>query len=71
MILTSRTWRPKEANSDALLDMFKGTKDYHVVSIEDPFDQDDWAGYTKLTAETEFQIVDLLVTNPSRIMTAI
>merc|ERR1712098_870999 len=37
----------KEADwidSDALLEMYKGfIKDYPVVSIEDPFDQDDWA----------------------------
>ena len=48
-------------------------KDYPVVSIEDPFDQDDWEGYAKLTASTEIQIVgdDLLVTNPKRISTAI
>merc|ERR1712142_115815 len=67
----------KEADwidSDALLEMYKGfIKDYPVVSIEDPFDQDDWAGYAKLTSETQIQIVgdDLLVTNPKRIMTAI
>jgi len=61
-------------DSDALLEMYKGfIKDYPVVSIEDPFDQDDWAGYAKLTSETQIQIVgdDLLVTNPKRIMTAI
>ena len=47
--------------------------DYPVVSLEDPFDQDDWEAYTKLTAETEIQIVgdDLLVTNPKRIATAV
>jgi len=67
----------KEADwisSDALCDMYKDfIKDYPVVSIEDPYDQDDWEGYTKLTAETEIQIVgdDLLVTNPKRIQTAI
>ena len=31
-------------------------KDYPVISIEDPFDQDDWAGYAKLTAETDIQV---------------
>ena len=47
--------------------------DYPVVSLEDPFDQDDWEAYTKLTSETEIQIVgdDLLVTNPKRIATAV
>lgn len=42
--------------------------EYPIVSIEDPFDQDDWEHYTKLTAEIgeQVQIVgdDLLVTNP-------
>jgi len=61
-------------SSDALGEMYKGfVKDYPVVSIEDPYDQDDWEGYTKLTSETDIQIVgdDLLVTNPKRIQTAI
>ena len=61
-------------DSEALLDLYKGfISDYPVVSIEDPFDQDDWDGYAKLTEETEIQIVgdDLLVTNPKRISTAV
>merc|ERR1712142_1220516 len=61
-------------NPDQLGEMYKGfIKDYPVVSIEDPYDQDDWEGYTKLTAETDIQIVgdDLLVTNPKRTQTAI
>lgn len=61
-------------SSDALCEMYKGfVKDAPVVSIEDPFDQDDWAGWTKLTAETDIQIVgdDLTVTNPKRIQMAV
>jgi len=61
-------------DSEELLELYKGfIADYPVVSIEDPFDQDDWDGYAKLTEETEIQIVgdDLLVTNPKRITTAI
>merc|ERR1712117_81298 len=61
-------------SSDKLGEMYKGfIKNYPVVSIEDPFDQDDWEGYKKLTAATSIQIVgdDLLVTNPNRISTAI
>lgn len=50
-------------------------KHYPIVSIEDPFDQDDWAGYTKMQAALggQIQIVgdDLLVTNPKRIATAL
>jgi len=61
-------------SSDKLGEMYKGfIKDYPVLSIEDPFDQDDWDGWTKLTGETDIQIVgdDLTVTNPKRIQTAV
>ncbi len=50
-------------------------KDFSVISIEDPFDQDDWEAYSKFTAKfgDKIQIVgdDLLVTNPKRIAEAI
>jgi enolase len=48
-------------------------KEYPMVSIEDPFDQDDWEAWTKLTGSTSIQIVgdDLTVTNPKRIQTAV
>lgn len=44
-----------------------------VISIEDPFDQNDWESWIKLTAQTPIQIVgdDLTVTNPKRIKEAI
>lgn len=44
-----------------------------VVSIEDPFDQDDWDSYVKFHSVYQEQLVgdDLLVTNPKRIKTAI
>ncbi|KAL1137764.1 hypothetical protein AAG570_009460 [Ranatra chinensis] len=47
--------------------------DYPIVSIEDPFDQDDWDAWTNMTSKTNIQIVgdDLTVTNPKRIQTAI
>merc|ERR1712187_544231 len=36
---------------DEMLDMYKGFCDnYPVVSIEDPFDQDDFPAYAKMTA---------------------
>ncbi|MEQ2208769.1 hypothetical protein XENOCAPTIV_013949, partial [Xenoophorus captivus] len=43
------------------------------VSIEDPFDQDDWAAWTNFTESTDIQVVgdDLTVTNPSRICKAV
>jgi enolase len=55
-------------------DLFQSfAKDYPIVSIEDPFDQDDWEGYAALTEAVgkDIQIVgdDLLVTNPKRIIT--
>jgi len=50
------------------------TEKYPLVSIEDPFDQDDWEGYSAFTKSIgeEVQIVgdDLLVTNPKRITKA-
>ncbi|KAL8286518.1 hypothetical protein RQP46_004535 [Phenoliferia psychrophenolica] len=49
------------------------TEKYDIISIEDPFDQDDWEAWTHLTKTTAIQIVgdDLTVTNPARIETAI
>jgi len=46
---------------------------YPIVSIEDPFDQDDWEAWTHFTTNSGIQIVgdDLTVTNPLRIKTAI
>lgn len=44
-----------------------------VVSIEDPFDQDDWTAWTNFTGSTDIQVVgdDLTVTNPNRISKAV
>jgi enolase len=48
---------------------------YPIVTIEDPFDQDDWANWSKITAEVgdKVQIVgdDLTVTNPIKIKEAV
>jgi len=62
--------------AEELIHIYKEfVKDYPVISIEDPFDQDDWEAYKKFTAEMgkSIQIVgdDLLVTNPKRIHKAI
>lgn len=61
---------------DQMIELYRQfVKDYGLVSIEDPFDQDDWASYPKLTTAVGkgTQIVgdDLLVTNPKRIRMAI
>jgi enolase len=67
---------PKELKtSDEMEAMYASfAKDYPVVSIEDPYDQDDFKAYAKLTAAhgKDVQIVgdDLLVTNPTRIKKA-
>jgi len=47
--------------------------EFPMVSIEDPFDQDDWAAWSNITGNTKIQIVgdDLTVTNPKRIATAV
>ena len=46
---------------------------YPIVSVEDPFDQDDWDSWSHFVKNTKIQIVgdDLTVTNPLRIKTAI
>uniref|UniRef100_A0A8C2ICP3 phosphopyruvate hydratase n=1 Tax=Cyprinus carpio TaxID=7962 RepID=A0A8C2ICP3_CYPCA len=59
---------------DQLADLYKSfVKDYPVVSIEDPFDQDDWEAWTNFTTSTDIQVVgdDLTVTNPKRIAKAV
>lgn len=61
--------------SAQMIDMYKGfIKNFPVVTIEDPFDQDDWEAYQSIMKEIpDFQIVgdDLLVTNTARIATAL
>lgn len=63
-------------SGDALTNIYKEfCEKYPMVSIEDPFDQDDWEHYSKMTAAMgeKIQIVgdDLLVTNPKRIEKAL
>lgn len=57
-------------------DMYKEfCANFPMISIEDPYDQDDWDSYARLTADVgeSVQIVgdDLLVTNTDRIKTSI
>lgn len=59
----------QKISGDSLKNVYKSfVADYPIVSIEDPFDQDDWEHYAKMTNEVgeQVQIVgdDLLVTNP-------
>jgi enolase len=50
-------------------------EDYPLVSIEDPLDEDDWAGWTTITERLgdRVQLVgdDLFVTNPTRLQRGI
>jgi enolase len=59
---------------EQLADQYKhlATK-YPIVSIEDPFGEDDWEAWSYFYKTSDFQIVgdDLTVTNPERIKTAI
>ncbi|XP_048596482.1 enolase 1-like [Brassica napus] len=59
----------QKISGDALKDLYKSfLAEYPIVSIEDPFDEDDWEHYAKITREVgeKYQVVgdDLLVTNP-------
>ena len=47
-----------QLSSDQLGDLYKQFIDnYPIVSIEDPYDQDDWEAYSKLTGSVQIQIV--------------
>ncbi|OAE34165.1 hypothetical protein AXG93_1593s1240 [Marchantia polymorpha subsp. ruderalis] len=57
-----------------MIDLYKSfCTEYPIISIEDPFDQDDWENTKALTSLGICQVVgdDLLVTNPKRVMKAI
>lgn len=61
-------------DKDALKAMYEEfVNSYPIVSIEDPFDQDDWDAWTAMNTGTKIQIVgdDLTVTNPKRIQIAV
>merc|ERR1711972_1224950 len=77
------TWYP-EAEKDAALKMTGAQlggfysalcKDFPIITIEDPFDQDDWAAWTTMTENIggPTQVVgdDLTVTNVERVKSAI
>jgi len=59
---------------EELADMYKSlAAKYPIVSIEDPFAEDDWEAWSYFFKTSDFQIVgdDLTVTNPVRIKKAI
>jgi enolase len=68
--------KEREMSPDALLEIYNRlSQQYPIVSIEDPFDQDDFSSYQKMTQKMgdRVQVVgdDLLVTNPKRVQTGI
>jgi len=77
------TWYPEAEKSDDLkktgkefMEFYKELcRDFPMVTIEDPFDQDDWDSWVAMTADVgePTQIVgdDLTVTNVERVQTAI
>jgi enolase len=77
-------WYPEAERNDPKLKMTGAEladfyaslcKDFPIITIEDPFDQDDWAGWTAFTAKVGVatQVVgdDLTVTNVTRVKRAI
>ena len=66
----------KELTSDQMISYYSDLESaYPLVSIEDPLDENDWAGWAKLTQVLggKVQIVgdDLFVTNPERLQRGI
>ena len=47
-------WLPSDKLQELYMEFIK---DFPTVSIEDPFDQDDWDAWTKITSSTPIQIV--------------
>jgi len=63
----------KKYTGQKLTDYYiKLAKKYQIISIEDPFDQNDFSNFQNLTKKAIFQVVgdDLLVTNVDRIKIA-
>jgi len=70
------TFEGQERTSDEMIAYYANlVANYPLVSIEDPLAEDDWAGWTKMTAElgNKVQLVgdDLYVTNPARLQKGI
>ena len=70
------TFEGQERSTDEMIAYYADlVANYPLVSIEDPLAADDWAGWSKITAElgTKVQLVgdDLYVTNPSRLQKGI
>ncbi len=61
----------KEQGREELLNFYQDlTKNYPILFIEDPFAQDDWEGWKKISSKLLVVGDDLTVTNPKRIKMA-
>jgi enolase len=63
-----------QMNGDQMTDYYlRLIKDYKIISIEDPFDQDDFSSYQNFMKKVKIQVVgdDLLVSNKERVEMAI
>ena len=68
----SYTFEGEKKTSQEMIDYYTElVNSYPIVSIEDPLDEDDWAGWSAMTEKlgSRIQIVgdDLFVTNPQRL----
>jgi enolase len=62
----------RDASRDDMIDMITAwTAEFPVVSVEDPLDQEDWAGWSELTSRVGDRVHligdDLFATNPGRL----
>ena len=65
---------PEKMTKEKLLAYYERLiEKYKLISVEDPFEQDDFSGFAELRKRTGVQIVgdDLTVTNPKRLAVAI
>jgi len=61
-------------DTDGMIELYlELIREFDVITIEDPLDEEDFEGFARLTAASGIQIVgdDLFVTNPKRLRTGI
>ncbi|HSW89269.1 MAG TPA: phosphopyruvate hydratase [Patescibacteria group bacterium] len=68
--------RQQPFSANELVEYYKELNSkYHIFSLEDPFEEDDWSAWKKLTAEMSDHVVivadDLITTNKDRLQKAI
>ncbi len=68
--------RQEPFSAKELLEYYKELNSkYHIFSIEDPFQEDDWESWTAITAELSDRVVivadDLVTTNKERLLKAV